>query len=189
MPVYEYSLKQGIDDGFLAPYRITRAVLSPDAYGWQSDQGQLDLFGARDPAGPLGDAAFERVVSLLSRTEVAAKHLTEYLNDRPHGEDDPLLRRLRARQPDARGAPPCERGPDAPVPAVRRADRLRAGRRRERAHFGDVGDVESETPVIATTSKLLSTGVDLPTVKNIVLFKADRLDCPVQARSSGEAHV
>jgi len=48
-PLYEYSLAQGIDDGFLAPYRVLRVVLSPDAHGWAPDQGQLDLFGQSIP--------------------------------------------------------------------------------------------------------------------------------------------
>ena len=44
-PVYTYSLKQGIQDGFLAPYRVHRVVSTYDAAGWRPDQGQLDRFG------------------------------------------------------------------------------------------------------------------------------------------------
>jgi type I restriction enzyme R subunit len=78
-PLYEYSLAQGIEDGFLAPYRVRRVVLSPDAHGFAPDQGQLDLFGKEIPEGLYTTKDFERVVSLLNRTETAAKHLTEYL--------------------------------------------------------------------------------------------------------------
>ncbi|MGH3635975.1 MAG: EcoAI/FtnUII family type I restriction enzme subunit R, partial [Mycobacterium sp.] len=78
-PLFEYSLAQGIEDGFLAPYRVRRVVLSPDAHGWAPDQGQLDLFGKEIPPGLYTTPDFERVVSLLSRTEAAAKHLTNYL--------------------------------------------------------------------------------------------------------------
>jgi type I restriction enzyme R subunit len=78
-PLYEYSLAQGIEDGFLAPYRVRRVVLSPDAQGFAPDQGQLDLFGKEIPEGLYTTKDFERVVSLLNRTEAAAKHLTEYL--------------------------------------------------------------------------------------------------------------
>ena len=78
-PIFEYSLAQGIDDGFLAPYRVRRVVLSADAHGWAPDQGQLDLFGKEIPEGLYTTPDFERVVSLLTRTEAAAKHLTEYL--------------------------------------------------------------------------------------------------------------
>ena len=79
IPLFEYSLAQGIEDGFLAPYRVRRVVLSPDAHGWAPDQGQLDLFGKEIPEGLYTTKDFERVVSLLSRTEAAAKHLTDYL--------------------------------------------------------------------------------------------------------------
>ncbi|MDX6296472.1 MAG: type restriction enzyme subunit [Nocardioidaceae bacterium] len=77
--IFEYSLAQGIDDGFIAPYGVRRVVLSPDALGWAPDQGQLDLFGKEIPHGLYTTKEFERVVSLLTRTEAAAKHLTEYL--------------------------------------------------------------------------------------------------------------
>jgi type I restriction enzyme, R subunit len=73
-PVYEYSLRLGIDDGFLAPYRMRRVVLSPDAFGWRPDQGQLDLFGREIPDGLYETQQFERVVSLLTRTQAAARH-------------------------------------------------------------------------------------------------------------------
>ena len=76
-PLFEYSLAQGIDDGFLAPYRVRRVRLSPDAHGWAPDPGQLDLFGHEIPPGFYTTKQFERVVSLLARTEAAAKHLTD----------------------------------------------------------------------------------------------------------------
>lgn len=170
-PVYEYSLKQGIDDGFLAPYRVRRVVLSPDAYGWQPDQGQLDLFGREIPPDLYETRHFERVVSLLARTEVAAKHLTEYLKrtdrmaktivfcvDSEHA--DQMRAALHRANSDLTRQYPHY---------VARIVSVEGDVGKE--HLDNFGDVESETPVIATTSKLLSTGVDLPTVKNIVLFK------------------
>lgn len=78
-PIFTYSLAQGIADGFLAPYRVRRVVLSADAYGWAPSRGQLDLFQHEIPEGLYTTRDFERVVSLLSRTEAAAKHLTEHL--------------------------------------------------------------------------------------------------------------
>jgi len=72
-PIFEYSLAQGINDGFLAPYRVRRVVLSVDAHGWAPDQGQLDLFGKEIPEGLYTTPDFERVGSLLTRTDAAAK--------------------------------------------------------------------------------------------------------------------
>jgi type I restriction enzyme R subunit len=75
-PLYEYSLAQGIDDGFLAPYRVRRVILSPDAMGFAPAQGQLDLFGNAIPPNLYTTKDFERVVSLLSGTEAAASAAT-----------------------------------------------------------------------------------------------------------------
>lgn len=170
-PVYTYSLAQGIDDGFLAPYRVRRVVLSPDAFGWSPDDGQLDLFGREIPDGLYQTSDFERVVSLLTRTDAAARHLTDHLQ-----RTDPMAKTIVF----------CV---DSEHAAQMRAALIRANPELVRQHsnyvvrivslegdvgtehLGDFADVERAAPVIATTSKLLSTGVDLPTVKNIVLFK------------------
>ena len=170
-PIYEYSLAQGIDDGFLAPYRVRRVVLSPDAMGFAPDPGQLDLFGNAIPPDLYTTKDFERVVSLLSRTEAAAKHLTDYLKrtnrmgktivfcvDSEHA--DQMRRALHNANSDI-----TKQHPNYVVRIV--SDEGDIGR----GHLSDLADTEKEYPVIATTSQLLSTGVDLPTVRNVVLFK------------------
>ena len=170
-PVYEYSLAQGIEDGFLAPYRVRRVVLSPDAHGWSPDEGQLDRYGRAIPPGLYETPQFERVVSLLSRTDAAARHLTDYL-----ARTDPMAKTIvfcvdsehaaQMRAALVRANPDLvRRYPNYAVRIV--SAELDVGME----HLSDFADVEREAPVIATTSKLLSTGVDLPTVRNIVLFK------------------
>ncbi len=170
-PIYEYSLAQGIEDGFLAPYRVRRVVLSADAHGWAPTAGQMDLFGKEIPGGLYTTSQFERVVSLLSRTEAAARHLTEYLQrtdrwaktivfcvDQEHA--DQMRRALHNANADL-----TKQHPDYVVRIV--SEEAEVGR----GHLGNFADTERDTPVIATTSQMLSTGVDLPTVKNIVLFR------------------
>lgn len=170
-PVYEYTLKQGIDDGFLAPYRVRRVVLSPDAYGWAPDQGQLDLFGREIPENLYTTEHFERVVSLLTRTEAAAKHLTEFLR-----RTDPMAKTIifcvdREHAAQMRSAL-INANPELARQYPDYAVRIVAGEEGVgEEHLSNFADPESRTPVIATTSKLLSTGVDIPTVHNIVLFK------------------
>lgn len=170
-PIFEYSLAQGIDDGFLAPYRVRRVVLSPDAHGWAPTQGQLDLFGKEIPEGQYTTKDFERVVSLLSRTDAAAKHLTDYLRrtDRwaktivfcvNQDHADQMRRALHNANADL-----TQQYPNYVVRIV--SDEGEIGR----GHLSDFGDTETDVPVIATTSEMLSTGVDLPTVRNIVLFR------------------
>lgn len=170
-PLFEYSLAQGIEDGFLAPYRVRRVVLSPDAHGWAPDQGQLDLFGKEIPPGLYTTPDFERVVSLLSRTEAAAKHLTNYLHatdrlaktivfctNQEHA--DQMRRALHNANSDL-----TPQHPDYAVRIV--SDEQDIGR----SYLSRFCDTESQFPVIATTSEMLSTGVDAPTVQNVVLFR------------------
>jgi len=170
-PIYTYSLKQGIDDGFLAPYRVYRVIPDVDASGLQIAPGVLDRFGREVPPGLYGTKEFERVVSLLSRTEVVAKHLTEYLKrtnrfdktivfcvDQEHALD--MRKALNNLNADLTRIHPHY---------VERvvSDEGSVGR----GHLDDFQDPEKQTPVILTTSQMLTTGVDAPTCRNIVLFK------------------
>ncbi len=170
-PIFTYSLAQGIEDGFLAPYRVHRVVLNVDATGWRPDKGQLDRFGREIPDGEYGTKDFEKIVSLLSRTEVAAKHLTDYLKktdrmaktivfcvDQEHAEDMRLA--LHRANHDL-----TQQHPHYVARIV--SDEGKIGR----GHLDDFQDPEKEAPVIVTTSQMLTTGVDVPTCQNIVLFK------------------
>jgi type I restriction enzyme R subunit len=170
-PIFEYSLARGIEDGFLAPYRVRRVVLSSDAHGWSPEPGQLDMFGKDIPEKLYTTKEFERVVSLLSRTEAAAKHLTDYLHrtnrwaktivfcvDQEHA--DQMRRALHNANSDL-----TKQHPNYVVRIVSDEGEIGKG------HLSDFADTEKNVPVIATTSQLLSTGVDLPTVRNIVLFR------------------
>jgi type I restriction enzyme R subunit len=170
-PIYTYSLRQGIDDGFLAPYRVYRVIPDVDASGLQVDPGVLDRFRREIPPGLYGTKDFERLISLLSRTEVVARHLTEYLKrtnrfdktivfcvDQDHALD--MRKALNNCNADLSRIY---------VHYVARvvSDEKKIGR----WHLDDFQDPEKETPVILTTSQMLTTGVDAPTCRNIVLFK------------------
>ena len=78
-PVYQYSLRQGIDDGFLAPYRVHRVVTSYDAAGWRPSKDDLDRYGRAIPDQEYHTRDFEREVALRARTEAIARHLAEYM--------------------------------------------------------------------------------------------------------------
>jgi type I restriction enzyme R subunit len=142
-----------------------------DATGWRPEQGQLDRFGREIQDGLYETKDFERVVSLLSRTEVVAHHLTAYLKrtdrfaktmvfcvDQEHAED--MRSALHKANEDLTQQYPH-------YVARVTADEGKVGR----GHLDDFVDPERDMPVILTTSKLLSTGVDAPTCRNIVLFK------------------
>jgi type I restriction enzyme, R subunit len=78
-PLYEYSLRQGIDDGFLAPYRVHRVITQWDAAGWRPNKDELDRYGRAIPDEEYQTRDFERVVALRARTDAIARHLTDFL--------------------------------------------------------------------------------------------------------------
>jgi type I restriction enzyme R subunit len=170
-PIYTYSLRQGIDDGFLAPYRVYRVIPDVDASGLQIDPGVLDRFGREIPPDLYGTRDFERVVSLLARTEVVAKHLTEYLK-RTGRFDKTIV--FCVDQEHALDTRIALNNANADLTRIHLhyvarvvSDEQAVGR----GHLDNFQDPEKETPVILTTSQMLTTGVDAPTCRNIVLFK------------------
>jgi type I restriction enzyme R subunit len=78
-PVYEYSLRQGIDDGFLAPYRVHRVITQWDAAGWRPSKEEVDRYGRAIPDDEYQTKDFERIIALRARTQAIARHLTEFL--------------------------------------------------------------------------------------------------------------
>ncbi|GAB62268.1 MAG: DEAD/DEAH box helicase [Candidatus Jettenia sp.] len=170
-PVYIYSLRQGIEDGFLAPYRVHRIVPNVDATGWRPTRGELDKYGREIPDGIYGTNEFERVVSLKARTEAVAKHLTGFLMktdrfaktivfcvDQEHAED--MRKALNNGNLDI-----AQQHPDYVCRVVSEEGSVGRG------YLDKFMEIETKTPVILTTSQLLTTGIDAPTCKNIVLFK------------------
>ncbi len=171
-PIYEYSLKEGIEDGFLAPYRVNRVNMNVDAHGLEIDPGILDRFGREIPDGLYGTKDFERTISLLTRTEAVAQHLTDYLQSTdPYGKTIVFCvdqeHALDMRSALARLNPELvKRHPDYVARVV--SDEGKTGR----MHLYNFTDPEIETPVILTSSQMLTTGIDAPTCRNIVLFRA-----------------
>ena len=170
-PIYQYSLRQGIEDGFLAPYRVHRIVSEWDAVGWRPTKNELDRYGRPIPDEEYQTKDFERVVALRARTEAIARHLTEFLKktdrfaktlvfcvDQDHADE---MRRAIANL----NADLVQEHPDYVCRVT--ADEGDIGR----GHLGRFQDVDRQTPVILTTSQLLTTGVDAPTCKNIVLAR------------------
>src|SRR5207245_2366969 len=78
-PIYQYSLRQGIEDGFLAPYRVHRIISDWDAAGWRPNKNEHDRYGREIPDDEYQTKDFERAVALRARTEAIARHLTDFL--------------------------------------------------------------------------------------------------------------
>ncbi len=159
-PIYTYSLRQGIDDGFLAPYRVHRVISTWDAAGWRPSQGDLDRYRREIPDEEYETGDFERVVALRARTEAVARHLTAFLRktdrfdktivfcvDQEHADE--MRRALVNANSDL-----VKDYPDYVCRVT--ADEGDIGR----GHLSHFQDLERRTPVILTTSQLLTTGVD-----------------------------
>src|SRR5208282_2434694 len=170
-PIYQYSLRQGIDDGFLAPYRVHRVITEWDAAGWRSSKGELDRYGREIPDEEYETKDFERAVALRARSEAIARHLTIFLRqtdrfaktivfcvDQEHADE--------MRRAIANLSTDLVKSYSDYVCRVT-SDEGEIGR----GHMARFQDVETKVPVILTTSQLLTTGLDAPTCKNIVLAR------------------
>jgi type I restriction enzyme R subunit len=170
-PIYIYSLKQGIDDGFLAPYRVHRIVTQWDAAGWRPSKDELDRYGRQIPDEVYTTADFERRIALRARTQAVARHLTDFLKktdrfaktivfcvDQEHASE--MRTALNNLNADL-----VQQYPDYVCRVT--ADEGDIGR----GHMQRFQDVETRTPVILTTSQLLTTGLDAPTCRNVVLLR------------------
>lgn len=170
-PLYTYSLRQGIDDGFLAPYRVHRVITTFDAAGWRPNQGELDRFGREIPDDEYHTKDFERVVALRARTDAIARHLTDFLKrtdrfaktmvfcvDQEHADE--MRRALTNLNSDL-----VQRYPDYICRVTSEEGAIGRG------HLSRFQELETTSPVILTTSQLLTTGIDAPTCKNIAIAR------------------
>ena len=170
-PVYEYSLKQGIEDGFLAPYRVHRVITSADAAGWRPNRAEVDRFGREIPDDEYQTKDFERVIALRARTRAIAKHLTGFLKgsdrfaktivfcvDQEHAAE--MRQELVNLNSDL-----VQQYPDYVCRVTSNEGDIGL------THLGNFQDLDKPTPTILTTSQMLTTGVDAATVKNVVLAR------------------
>lgn len=167
-PVYTYSLKQGIDDGFLAPYKVIRVGLDVDLEGWRPVKDQVDMYGNLIDDRIYNVKDFDKDLIIDDRTNEVAKRITEFLkkNDRyaktivfcvniDHAE------RMRQALVNLNA--------DIVKEDPRYVMRITGDNEVGKAQLDNFIDVNSKYPVIVTTSKLMSTGVDCKTCKLIVL--------------------
>lgn len=170
-PIYSYTLAQGIDDGFLAPYCLHRIITTYDAAGWRPSKDELDRYGREIPDEIYGTPDFERLVALRARTDAIAKHVTDFLKrtdrmaktivfcvDQEHAlAMRDALNNLNADL--------VRKYPDYVCRVTAEEEDVGKG------HLSRFQDPENDAPVILTTSKLLTTGVDAPTCKNVILAR------------------
>lgn len=169
-PIYTYSLKQGISDGFLAPYKVVRIGLDKDLDGWRPEDGQRDKHGQLIEDREYNDRDFDRNLILEKRTAIVAAKVTEFLRATSRFaktiifcENIEHAERMRQAMVNA--------NPDLAAANNKYVVRITGDNSEGKAQLDNFIDPEKTYPVIATTSQLMSTGVDAQTCQLIVLDK------------------
>ncbi|WP_293007581.1 EcoAI/FtnUII family type I restriction enzme subunit R [Nitrosomonas sp.] len=167
-PVYSYTLKQGIEDGFLAPYKVVRIDIDKDLQGWRPSKGQTDKHGEliEDRIYNLND--MDRTLVLEQRTELVARKITEFLTATdPYAKTivfcDDIDHAERMRQALV------NLNPEEVKKNRKYVMRITGDDIEGKAELDNFINPEERYPVIATTSKLMTTGVDAQTCKLVVL--------------------
>lgn len=167
-PVYTYSLKEGIEDGFLAPYKVVRVDIDVDLQGWRPTKGQMDKQGNLIEDRIYNQKDFDRTLVIDERTQLVAETITNYLK-----KTDPMAKTIvfcndidhadRMRRALANLHPEQMLKDDRYVMKITGDDDL------GKAQLDNFINPKKPYPVIATTSELMTTGVDAKTCKLVVL--------------------
>jgi type I restriction enzyme R subunit len=168
-PVYSYSLKQGIHDGFLAPYKVVKVHIDRDVEGYRPEKGQLDREGEEVEDRIYNAKDFDRTLVLDGRTKLVARKVSEFLK-----ESGDLFQKTIVFCVDQEHAARMRQAlinenPDLFAENHRYVMRITGGDAEGQAELGNFIDPESRYPVLVTTSRLLSTGVDVQTCRVIGL--------------------
>ncbi|MCG3170445.1 MAG: hypothetical protein CALGDGBN_01995 [Pseudomonadales bacterium] len=167
-PIYTYSLRQGIDDGFLAPYKVVRIDLDRDLTGWRPDKGMIDKYGNEIEDRIYNQKDFDKTLVLEQRTQLVAKKITEFLRQTNRFDKAIVFCENIDHAERLRQALVNENA-DLVAQNSKYVMRITGDNEEGKAELDNFIFPESKYPVIATTSKLMTTGVDAQTCKLIVL--------------------
>ena len=169
-PIYTYTLKEGIQDGFLAPYKVVRIDIDKDIYGWTPPPGMTDDLGEAIEERAYSQQDMDRILVLNQRTKLVAQRVMKLLKATdPYAktivfcEDIDHAERMRKAIVNAAG--------QIAIDHSKYVMRITGDSKEGKDELDNFIDPESRFPVIATTSELLTTGVDARTCKLIVLDK------------------
>ena len=167
-PIYSYTLKQGIEDGFLAPYKVVRIDIDKDLQGWRPSKGQIDKNGEVIEDRIYNQQDMDRTLVLEKRTELVAQKITEFLTATdPYAktivfcDDIDHAERMRKALVNL--------NPERVKENRKYIMRITGDEQEGKAELDNFINPEERYPVIATTSKLMTTGVDAQTCKLVVL--------------------
>ena len=168
-PVYTYSLKQGIRDGFLAPYKVIKVHIDRDVEGYRPEKGQLDRDGEEVEDRIYNTKDFDRTLVLDERTKVVARKVTEFLKEGGDRFQKAIVFCVDQEHAARMRQALVNENADLVAENHRYVMRITGSDTEGQAELGNFIDPESKYPVLVTTSRLLSTGVDVQTCRLIVL--------------------
>lgn len=167
-PIYEYSLKQGINDGFLAPYKVIRIGLDKDLEGYRPEVGKVDKYGYEIEDREYNAKDFERSLVIDDRTRVIASKITEFLKKTDRFSKT-IVFCVDIEHAERMRQALINENKDMYTENHKYIMRITGDNEEGKAQLEHFIDEESPYPVIAVTSKLMTTGVDAKMCKLIVL--------------------
>ena len=168
-PVYTYSLKQGISDGFLAPYKVIKVHLDVDVQGYRPARGETDKHGHEIDDRLYNEKDFDRTLVIDERTQRVAKWISDYLKQSNDRFQKTIVFCVDTEHAARMRQALVNENADLVQQNARYVMRITGDDPEGTAQLGNFIDPESRYPVLVTTSRLLSTGVDAQTCRLIVL--------------------
>ena len=167
-PIYTYSLKQGIEDGFLAPYKVIRVGLNIDLEGWRPELGQKDTHGNTIEDKKYNPKDYDRNLVIYQRSETVAKKITEYLKKHDRF-DKTIVFCIDIEHASRMRSTLANENADLVKENSKYVMQITGDNEEGKRELDNFINPQERYPVIATTSKLMTTGVDAQTCKLIVL--------------------
>jgi len=167
-PIYTYSLKQGIEDGFLAPYKVIRVSLDKDLEGYRPPKGKLDKYGNLIEDRIYNVTDYDRNLIIEKRTEIVAKKISEFLK-KTNRFDKTIVFCVDIDHAERMRQALINENSDLVKENNKYIMRITGDNDEGKAQLDNFIDPASKYPTIVTTSKLMTTGVDAQTCKLIVL--------------------
>lgn len=171
-PVYSYSLKQGIRDGFLAPYKVIKVHIDVDVEGYRPEKGKVDRDGNEIEDRLYNQKDYDRTIVIDPRTKLVAKKVSDFLKESGDRFQKTIVFCVDEEHAARMRQALVNENKDLCDANHRYVMRITGSDNEGQAQLGNFIDPEAKYPVIVTTSRLLSTGVDAQTCRVIVLDRA-----------------
>lgn len=168
-PIYTYSLKQGIADGFLAPYKVVKVILDIDAEGWRPPKGFKDKFGNPIEDRIYNQIDFDKNIVVEERRQIVAQKITDFLHKNGRLDTKTIVFCTDIEHAEGMRQALCNANADLVSENSKYIMRITGDNQEGKNELDNFINPEETYPVIATTSKLMTTGVDAQTCKLIVL--------------------